>query len=104
MKSLVTVIFLAWIVAGLVATANPSRSLDPIPPTDSVLIKNVRLISREDSLSDVIVNLLIIDKKLELVTRDEMIIGSSVVQYDGEGGFLMGSMIIGGSTQHCNFR
>lgn len=95
MKSLVTVIFLAWIVAGLVATANPSRSLDPIPPTDSVLIKNVRLISREDSLSDVIVNLLIIDKKLELVTRDEMIIGSSVVQYDGEGGFLMGSMIIG---------
>jgi len=67
----------------------------PLSPGDTVLIKNVRLISREDSLGDIVVNLLIINKKLELVTRDDIALGSSVTQYDGNGEFLMGSIAIG---------
>jgi len=64
---------------------------------DSLLIKNVYLISREDTLGDIKVNVLIISSTLQLVTRDEVSFGASVKSYDGNNGFLMGNVVIGQS-------
>ena len=61
---------------GHLVTAGSTHSPTPIVG-DSILIKNVRLISREDSVNDVTVNLLIIGKTLELVTRDDIVLVGS---------------------------
>jgi hypothetical protein len=50
-------------------------SQKPKIQTDSLLIKNVYLISREDTLGDIKVNVLIINSTLQLVTRDDVSFG-----------------------------
>lgn len=64
---------------------------------DSLLIKNVYLISREDTLGDIKVNVLIINSTLQIVTRDDVSFGLSVKSFDGNNGFLMGNVVIGQS-------
>jgi phosphate-selective porin OprO/OprP len=66
-----------------------------VQTVDSLLIKNVYLISREDSLGDIKVNMLIIGKRLQLVTKDEVLFGPGVRTLDGDSGFLMGNVAIG---------
>lgn len=89
---------LSFAVCALVLVFEGSSAVaSPLAVGDTILIKQVRLISREDSLGDIVVNLLIINKKLELVTRDDVVLGSTVKQYDGNGEFLMGSIAIGES-------
>jgi len=96
MKNLVAVLCsISLFLSSLIVSAHSVNFSDLFSPSDSVLIKNVRLISREDSLGDVVVSLLVIDKKLQLVTKDDIHLGSSVTQFDGKGGFLMGSIAIG---------
>jgi phosphate-selective porin OprO/OprP len=65
--------------------------------TDSLLIKNVYLISREDTLGDIKVNVLIINSILQIVTRDDISFGLGVQSFDGNNGFLMGNVVIGQS-------
>lgn len=62
---------------------------------DSILIQKVYLISREDSLGDILVNVLITGKTLKLITRDEVLFGRGVQAFDGGHGFLFGNVVLG---------
>jgi phosphate-selective porin OprO/OprP len=74
---------------------NKSTSRSNVKQSDSLLIKNVYLISREDSVGDVLINVLVIDKQLELITRDDVLFGRDVRTLDGNKGFLMGNIALG---------
>ena len=75
---------------------NPGKAVNTkmYKNTDSLLIKNVYLISR-DTLGDIHVNILIIDSSLQLVTKDEVSFGPGVKTLDGDNGFLMGNVALG---------
>lgn len=62
---------------------------------DSLLIKNVYIISRDDTSGDVRVNMLIVDSMLEIVTKDDIVFGSGTKMLDGAAGYLMGNVVIG---------
>lgn len=94
-----TSMFLLSLVASTISSAqvpgNKSTSRSTVKQSDSLLIKNVFLISREDSIRDVLVNVLVIDQKLELITKDDILFGPGVHTIDGNRGFLMGNIVIG---------
>ena len=64
---------------------------DPV----EILINNVRLIDRQGIVDDVIANLLIIDGKLDVVSKDDISIDPPGVSVDAEKRFLMGKLDIG---------
>jgi phosphate-selective porin OprO/OprP len=61
----------------------------------NVLIRNVQLIDRDDDDAKVIVNILIRDNKVEVVTKDEIPLGEVSMAIDGRNGFLLGALVIG---------
>ncbi|TFG88375.1 MAG: hypothetical protein E4H16_05170, partial [Candidatus Atribacteria bacterium] len=65
--------------------------------SDSVLITNVYLVGIAGAENDVLANLLIIDGKLKVVTRDEIRASETRITVDAKNGFLMGNLLIGDS-------
>jgi phosphate-selective porin OprO/OprP len=63
-------------------------------PADLV-IRNVYLLGRQRSAEDRLVNIVILDGKLRLVTQSEVPPDTAGMSVDAEQGFLMGSLIIG---------
>jgi phosphate-selective porin OprO/OprP len=61
----------------------------------SILIRNVHLIGREGAEGDVLVNVLIVDGRLDVVTRDDIAPETVEIAVDAERGFLMGKLQIG---------
>ncbi|RKZ97380.1 MAG: hypothetical protein DRQ42_09630, partial [Gammaproteobacteria bacterium] len=68
-----------------------------IAPTEpqSLLVKNVHLIDPEDDTSTLLVNLIIIDQKLNLVTQDEVAEEGMTDVIDANKGVLLGNLEIG---------
>jgi len=64
---------------------------------DSLLIKNVYLIGRQEGENNILINLLIIDGKLNLVSKDEIPKTKTKISLDAQNGFLMGNLMIGES-------
>ena len=62
---------------------------------DSLLIRNVHLVGVAGAENDVLANLLIIDGKLKLVSRDEIPKTQTKITVDAQNGFLMGNLLIG---------
>jgi phosphate-selective porin OprO/OprP len=62
---------------------------------DTVLIRNVRLIDRDSRTEDVMVNILIKEKKLEVVTKDEIPRPEAALVVDAQGGLLLGDLHLG---------
>ena len=73
------------------AKAAFAQIVDP----QNVLIKNVQLIDRDDDTEDVVVNILIRDNKVEIVTRDEIPVDNTSMAIDARNGFLLGALKIG---------
>ncbi len=83
---------LCVIVAGLLmVSAALAQYVDP----QNVLIRNVQLIDRDDDDAELIVNILIRDNKVEVVTKDEIPLGEVSMAIDGRNGFLLGALVIG---------
>lgn len=74
-----------------VMTALTAQAADP----DKILIKNVHLIDREKVAEDVVVNILITDNKLEVVTKDDIDPETVNIVVDAQGGFLLGELEMG---------
>jgi phosphate-selective porin OprO/OprP len=68
-----------------------------IQENDSVLIRNVYLVGSAGAENDVLVNLLIIDSKLKVVTKDEIRSSETRFTVDAKNGFLMGNLMVGDS-------
>ena len=70
------------------------RAASPIQPK-TVLVRNVKLINQEGIAEDVIVNILIRDKKLDVVTKDEIPADTVELALDAQQGILLGKLNLG---------
>ncbi len=86
MRILSLVILLAVCVAAPVGYAADA---------ERIIITNARLVGREAATQDVAVNVLIVDGKLSVVTKDELVIEPGDVALDSNGGFLFGQLALG---------
>jgi phosphate-selective porin OprO/OprP len=77
-------------------TTVPAEADTP-PIAGTVLIRNVTLIDQSGEKKEAIVNILIRDKILDVITRDEIPLDSAELAFDAKKGFLMGKLKLGGS-------
>lgn len=77
-------------------SATRAKALDPdqSTATDSILIRNVFMVSQEDT-TGLKVTVLMVDKRLELVTKDDIPQAPGAITYNGQGGFLVGKLVLG---------
>jgi phosphate-selective porin OprO/OprP len=61
----------------------------------SILLRNATLINQEGGQDKVIVNILITDSKLDIITEDLIPIEDADVSYDAAGGVVLGDLILG---------
>lgn len=85
-KCLSLFLFALWMTSAVFA-----QYVDP----QNVLIRNIQLIDRDDDDAKVIVNILIRDNRVEVVTKDEIPLGEVSMAIDGRNGFLLGALVIG---------
>ena len=62
---------------------------------ERIIVLNSRLVGRDAAAQDVAVNLLIVDGKLSVVTKDELIVKPGDVALDANGGFSLGQLALG---------
>jgi len=79
------------------AFAEDSTPVAPAEKAGRIVITNVQLIGRDVPSQDVAVNLLIVDGKLVVVTKDKLVIEPGDTAVDASGGFLLGTLILGQS-------
>jgi len=63
--------------------------------SERILIQNVTLIDKDDQEADVIVNILVKDRKLEVVTQDEISTDKVSLAFDARQGYLIGRLTLG---------
>ncbi len=63
----------------------------------SVLIKNVTLVDQEGDTEDVIINILIKDNKLDIVTQDDIAVDAAELALNAQQGIVIGKLEIGES-------
>jgi hypothetical protein len=64
---------------------------------NTILIKNVHLIDREAVAEDAVVNILITEGKLDVVTEDDIAPEDVELAVDAQKGFLLGNLDMGSS-------
>ena len=62
---------------------------------ERIIITNAKLVGRDAASQDVAINILIVDGKLKVVTKDELVIEPDDTAVDSNGGFLFGQLAIG---------
>ena len=65
--------------------------------SERIVITNAKLVGRDAAAQDVAINILIVDGKLSVVTKDELVIQPGDVAVDASGGFLFGQLALGAS-------
>jgi len=97
------VVFLSLQAAGLYAGTEDSSTAVPEEQkaahveekVERIVIKNAHLIGRRGGVEDVLVNIRIVDGKLNVVTQDDISHATATIAVDAEKGFLMGNLQIG---------
>ncbi len=89
----VTLVLALLYFSAMTATTAPAqdRAASPTLPK-TVLVRNVRLINQEGQAEDVIVNILIRDNKLDVVTKDEIPADTAELALDAQQGILLGQL------------
>jgi len=59
---------------------------------EKILIRNVTVIDQSGKIEDIVVNVLIKQKKLNFVTKDEIPLKDSDIAFDAKGGFILGTL------------
>jgi len=72
-------------------TAALAQTVDP----QNVLIRNVHLLDGGEGTKGVLVNILIRDNKLEIITQDVVTVDDSILAVDARAGYLLGQLKIG---------
>ena len=65
--------------------------------SERIIVTNAKLVGRDAAAQDAAINLLIIDGKLSVVTKDELVIEPGDLALDSNGGFLFGRLALGAS-------
>lgn len=84
-KLLMATLLAACIAAPIAIAAEPER----------IIVTNARLVGRDAAAQDLAVNVLIVDGKLSVVTKDELVVGPADVAVDANRGFLFGQLALG---------
>ena len=84
-KLLMATLLAACIAAPIAIAAEPER----------IIVTNARLVGRDAAAQDLAVNVLIVDGKLTVVTKDELVIEPGDTAVDSDGGFLFGQLALG---------
>jgi phosphate-selective porin OprO/OprP len=63
--------------------------------SERIIVTNARLVGREAATQDVAVNVLIVDGRLTVVTKDELVVEPGDVAVHANGGFLFGQLALG---------
>lgn len=92
-KNQFSALLFIWTICLPLTTAAQDQA-DP-DKAGTILIQNVILIDQSGRGKDVLVNILIRDKKLNLVTRDKIPVGIAELAVDAEKGFLLGRLKLG---------
>ena len=71
---------------------------DMINNFEKILIRNVTVIDQTKRTEDVVVSILIEQKKLELVSRDKMALSKADIAFDANGGFILGQLEVGNTA------
>ncbi len=87
--------WLIYLVVLLVPAGISAQTTDQPEQVTDLAITNVYLIGRQDAASDVLVNVLIRDGKLLVVTENELPENAARTRVDGQKGFLFGRLEIG---------
>ena len=70
-------------------------SQDLINDMQKIMIRNVTVIDQTGKTEDVVINMLIDQKKLELITRDNIALDKADIAFDANGGFILGTIDVG---------
>ena len=70
-------------------------SQDLINVLQNIMIRNVTVIDQTGKKEDVVVSMLIKQKKLELITQDKITVTEADISFDAEGGFILGTLEVG---------
>ena len=62
---------------------------------ERIIVTNARLVGRDAAAQDTAVNVLIVDGRLTVVTKDELVIEPGDVAVDSNGGYLFGQLALG---------
>ncbi len=62
---------------------------------ERIIVTNARLVGRDAAAQDVAINVLIVDGKLSVVTKDELVIKPGDIAVDSNSGFLFGQLALG---------
>jgi phosphate-selective porin OprO/OprP len=89
-------LFALLLTGAAVQAAEEGNSREPI---GSLAIVNVHMLGSESGAADVLVNVLILDGKLKIVTENEIPPGTVKMTVDGQEGYLFGSLSIGALPQ-----
>ena len=68
---------------------------DLISDMQNILIRNITVIDLSGETEDVVVSILVKQKKLELVTQDKIALNKADIAFDAKGGFILGKLEIG---------
>lgn len=68
---------------------------DMINDMQKIMIHNVTVIDQSKATEDMVVNILIKQKKLQLVTQDKISVTEADISFDAKGGFIFGALEVG---------
>jgi phosphate-selective porin OprO/OprP len=71
---------------------------DILSDVDKILIRNITVIDQDRKTDDVVVSILIKEKKLKLVTRDKVELKEADIAFDANGGFILGQLEVGNTA------
>ena len=80
-----------WLLVLLVAGPAFTQGVDP----QNVLIRNVHLVAADTADEEFVVNILIRDNKLEVVSKDPIPAGEGANAIDGREGYVLGNLAVG---------
>ena len=85
----------AFCIAFLIVLPVLGNAQEMINDMEKILIRNVTVIDQTGKTGDVVVNILMKGKKLELVTQDKIALTKAEIAFDANGGYILGKLELG---------
>ena len=85
------------LLASLVLLMSMFAAASVAADSDRIIVTNAHLIGRDAPSEDVRVNLLVVGGRLDVVTKDDLVVQPDDVAVDASAGFLFGELVLGKS-------
>jgi len=85
----------SFCIAFLIVLPVLGNAQEMINDMEKILIRNVTVIDQTGKTGDVVVNILMKGKKLELMTQDKIALTKAEIAFDANGGYILGKLELG---------